>query len=103
MTYKKWLVFLKTAPEAVYRVKLGLINNQEVLLNLEKKIVKAKDKTIGFVLINQKLTLSEVFKDTVHIDYKKRLKVFFDLLDEPVAHFDQEKNKYILSSQMVRI
>jgi GGDEF domain-containing protein len=103
MTYKKWLAFLKTAPEAVYQVKLELINNQEVLLNLEKKIITAKDKTIGFVLINQKLTLSEVFKDTVHVDYKKRLKVFFDLLDEPVAHFDQEKNKYILSSQMVRI
>lgn len=103
LTYKKWLGFVKNAPESLFTVNMKLINDQDLTLNLEKKAILKKDKPVGFILINQKLTLSEVFKDTVQSDYKKRLKGYFDLLEEPVAYFDQDLNKYVLSNQMMRL
>ncbi|HOH17832.1 MAG TPA: hypothetical protein PK087_00775 [Bacilli bacterium] len=103
MTYKKWLAFLKHAPESIFLVNIKLVNDEELNLNLEKKAIFKDEKLVGYILLNQKLTLSEVFKDDVKNDYKKRLKKYLDLLDEPLAYFDQDKNKYILSTQMMRL
>ncbi|MGD9604812.1 MAG: hypothetical protein AB7V00_01490 [Bacilli bacterium] len=103
MTYKKWLAFLKNAPESTFSVNMKLVNDEDLNLSLEKKAILKNEKPIGYILINQKLTLSEVFKDTVQTDYKKRLKGYFDLLEEPVAYFDQDKNKFVLSNQMMRL
>jgi hypothetical protein len=103
MSFKQWMTFLKQAPETVFSLNLLLVNEETMAFNLEKKSVLVNERTIGYILINQKLTLSEVFKDTVVTDYKNKLALYFELLEEPVAYFDQEKNKYVLTNQMVRL
>ncbi len=103
MTMKEFRKFLKTEEEMQFTLDLLLVNNQTMKLELSKQKAMIGDKLAGFILINQKLTLSEVFRDGVVADYKKRLYAYFDLLEESLAYFDFDKKRYVLTKAMARL
>ena len=60
---------------------------------LYKRKVTANGKLLGYVLINQTLTLSEIYKENVNNEFRKRQHIYFDLLGEPIIYYDFNKNQ----------
>lgn len=101
--YKQFINFLRSAEERNYKIQFVFNNDYIVPAQLYKRKVTANGKLLGYVLINQTLTLSEIYKENVNNEFRKRQHIYFDLLGEPIIYYDFNKNRYILNSLMCRL
>ena len=62
-------------------------------------MITENGKLRGYLLYNQKLTPSQLYKDTVVKEYASHMFNFFDS-NEPLAYFDSANNHYILTDAM---
>lgn len=61
---------------------------------IKKKVMKGR-RCVGYVLIDH--TVSNSYKIEVQKEFKKNLYIYLDLFNAPVAYFDSEDKKYIVS------
>lgn len=101
--YKQFIKFFQTIEERNYKIQFVFNNDYIVPLQLMKRKIILNGKLLGYVLINQKLTLSEVYKENVNNEFRKRQHIYFDLLGQPIAYYDFGKNRFILNSLMCRL
>jgi len=102
-TYKDFKSIFQSIEEKTYKIQFVFSNDYIVPVQLIKKKVINNGKLLGYVLINQKLTLTEVYKENVNNEFRKRQHIYFDLLGKPIAYYDFEKKRYILNSMMCRL
>lgn len=101
--YKQFLKYLSATEEQNYKIEFVFNNEYIVPVQLNKQKVTDSGKLLGYVMINQVLTLSEIYKETVNNEYRKRQHIYLDLLGEPIMYYDFVRNRYILNSLMCRL
>jgi len=102
-SYKKFARKFRHFEEKAYKMKFIFKNEAEVSIQLAKQKVINQGKLLGYVLLNQKLSMTEVYKENVKNEFRKRQDVFFDLLGKPLAYFDYTKNRLVLNSLMGKL
>lgn len=103
INYKDFLHHLKNIEEKIFTLDITLTNNQTLHLELLKKKIILNGKLLGYVLINQKLTLPELYKESINKEFKKRLYIHYDLLEDTICYYDFEKKKYILTKSFSKL
>lgn len=73
-------------------------NNLEVIIRMVKKEIQYKEKLIGYILLDPIVT-NEYNED--YNDLKRSFYIYLDLLDEPLAYFDEEQKAYVASRNLM--
>ena len=74
--YKQFLKYLSATEEQNYKIEFVFNNEYIVPVQLNKQKVTDSGKLLGYVMINQVLTLSEIYKETVNNEYRKRQHIY---------------------------
>lgn len=74
-------------------------NNLEVVLRMVKKEILYNEKLIGYILLDP--SVSSEYSESFN-EIKRSFYIYLDLLDEPIAYFDEEENGYVASRNLMR-
>lgn len=102
MSVREFQTNMKSYEEKNLRANIILKNGNEYPFEILKRKVISRGKLLGYVLINQKTMVSEMYKDTISRQFRERLFRYFSLLEEPLSYYDTEKKKYILSDDFAK-
>lgn len=67
-------------------------------MNLTKKLVYRKKHKCGFVLIDN--SVSNSYKYNLNLEFKRNLYLYFDLLDEAIAYYDEDNKEFVLTKML---
>jgi hypothetical protein len=84
MSVREFQISLKSYEEKNLKASVILKNGSEYPLEILKRKVISRGKLLGYVLINQKTMVSEMYKETINRDFRRKLFRYFGLLEEPV-------------------
>lgn len=101
--YKQFQKILMKTEERSYKMQFVFAGDFIVPVQLTKRKVINKGRLLGYVFINQNLTVTEVYKENVNNKFKRRQHIFFDLLGKPMAYLDPETKRIILNSRMRKL
>ncbi len=100
MSYKKFMNHLREFGEKTFNIEIIFNDFASVKEEMVKSMINENGKLRGYLLYNQKLTPTQLYKDTVMKEYASHMFNFFDSLNEPLAYFDSVNNHYILTDAM---
>lgn len=101
MSYKDFKKYIGDDKERNYQLAIELSNSKEMSISFSKRKIIVDGNLLGYVLVslkNQQEGIKESFGD-----FKKYLQTYFELLEQPLAYFQPEKNQYVLTSKMVNL
>lgn len=106
-TYDHQDLALKDFPKAIgadakpsFHAEFFLKDGKSFALEGAKKVQRTEGRTTGYAIVASGESLTETYKLALASEAKKQLYVYLDLLDQPVAFFDHDKNVYVLTKSM---
>ena len=82
-----------------FKYSNGLETDLEIVKKEIRKTIDNK-KVIGYALLDNSISTS--YKIEVDKEYRRNLYIYLDLLNQPIAYFDQTTKGYILSNSLLK-
>lgn len=95
---KKWIACAGKVNEVV-TYQFVFENNLNVSLKMIKKEIFVGRKLIGYIMLDGMTSVDEC-NDSIK-DLKRSFYIYFDLIDEPVAYYDEDERAYIISRNLM--
>lgn len=102
MAYKEFKKYIRDNKERNYQLVIELSNSKEMSISFSKRKIIVNGNLLGYVLVSVKDQNQDGIKESSS-DSKKHLLSYFELLEQPLAYFQPEKNQYVLTNKMINL
>lgn len=100
MTYHELNQYLRGFEDKKFDLTIEFDDYRVVDLKLQKVKIMENDKLRGYILVDQKMSASQLYREGTKKEFKLQLHMFFDSLNEAVAYYDNDLDKYRLTEPM---